>query len=706
MCERKPLAYRCRLVAPPPNITGELHVGHVLNLMLQQIIIAEWGAQNAHVQRIIGLDHAGLAVKHVLALRYGRASVSTFWAWKRRIGRRALLEIARVLAMRLLPRVRFTLDRAFSIAVACAFVKLYKAKLAVNKLRLLWWDRALEASISKLETRFCVEWRHVLMWRFAFRSGEAIVWDCKRLAWFKTNFALAARAASNVSMRALIVNLNELSLLRLDSSWIIDAANGNKLKLIVNVGAADANRSASVSTAVSIRVVLALLSMSSSYLSALTAVNAFICVNLLVCANIAYSLRTGALAQRKLTAQWFVNLRELLAYCNMARIRVWPRRWKRALSVWTEDLGLWCVSRAMDWGHNLPIWKAGNALAVCDTRFKALYYLILGSAAALHLSRINKLTKALKAESLVFDTWFSSSLWCVCCLGWPNKTRQLRLSVDTSAVLTGFDIIFFWILKMLLMSCFLVRGWLPFTHIIVHPVVCDALGQKMSKTKNNAISPRALFNAFGAESVRFYFSGVNLNAQQFKMCLNTLIACRNASTKLWNIQRVSVRCANGTMCARSLYACKWAITSAFIRIKHTTLALRTFNTSAYLQELLNLIKFDLSNHINAVTAQCACAQTLYNIVCWRYRAVVSNSVKALSLDTCYVSAFAITLLTIRLMVLVAKANIVCTNCRRVCCQASAPVAQCVRAPIIYFNKLRLSSDWQLALWHNGLFAWR
>ncbi len=249
---------------------------------------------------------------------------------------------------------------------------------------------------------------------------------------------------------------------------------------------------------------------------------------------------------------------------------------------------------------------------------------------------------------------------------------------------------------MLLVSCFLTRGRRPFTTLVVHPVICDALGQKMSKTKNNAISPRALFNAFGLQSVRLYFAGVNLGAQQFKMCLNALLTCRNASTKLWYTQRARTHCTRAAYVC-NLSICKWAITSVFIRIKRVALALRAFNKSVYLDELLSLIKFDLSNCINLNTRRCDCVYTLCNFVCWRYRAVLTHASAASNLDTCYVNAFALTSSALYLMLLTGKANAACTNCRRLFVQAGALLRECARANITYFDKLRLSAQWQIAL---------
>ncbi len=134
----EPLNYKHRLVAPPPNITGELHVGHVLNLVLQRVISAELEQRGAFVQRVVGLDHAGLAVKRILALKRGRANINMFWSWKRRVGQRLLSGIKRALSLCALSGVRFTLDRPFAAAVACAFVRLYNAKLVSRKFRLLW----------------------------------------------------------------------------------------------------------------------------------------------------------------------------------------------------------------------------------------------------------------------------------------------------------------------------------------------------------------------------------------------------------------------------------------------------------------------------------------------------------------------------------------------------------------------------------------
>ncbi len=171
----RPFNYKHRLVAPPPNITGELHVGHALNLVLQRVVSAELEQRGAFVRCVVGLDHAGLAVKRILSLKRGCVNVNMFWSWKRRVGRRLLFEIKRALSLCALSGIRFTLDRPFSVAVACAFVRLYNAKLVSRKFRLLWWDCKLSSVVSKLETSLSRECVRSRCWRFAFESGEAIV---------------------------------------------------------------------------------------------------------------------------------------------------------------------------------------------------------------------------------------------------------------------------------------------------------------------------------------------------------------------------------------------------------------------------------------------------------------------------------------------------------------------------------------------------
>ncbi|AUG34106.1 Valine--tRNA ligase [Candidatus Hodgkinia cicadicola] len=697
----KPFNYKHRLVAPPPNITGGLHVGHVLNLVLQRVISAELEQRGAFVRCVVGLDHAGLAVRHILSLKRGCVDANVFWSWKRRVGRRLLFEIKRALSLRALSGVRFTLDRPFAAAVACAFVRLYNAKLVSSKFRLLWWDCKLNSVVSKLETSLSCERVHTRAWRFALESGEAIVWDWRRGVWIKTNYVLSARLISDA--RALIVSLAELSLWRLNSVRAIDATSGNKLRLIIGVGLSELNRCVAVCALVNVRVVLALVNTLSHYLNVLVAAKALVCVR--AHTQACFGLRTGALVQRKLINQWFVDLHSLLSYCDVSAVRTEPKRWKRVLLAWVASSGLWCVSRTMDWGHKLPVWRLGCAFAIRDTKLKAFYYLILNNWAPLCWHRADALKGLVGAESLVFDTWFSSALWCLSCLGWPNKTRQLRLSVSASVIITGFDIIFFWVLKMLLVSCFLMNARLPFVTVVIHPIVCDAWGQKMSKTKNNAISPRVLFNAFGAQSVRLYFSGASLNAQQFKMCLNTLLACRNASTKFWHLMRMSSSCSGSAACSRCV--CKWIVTSAFIRIKRTALALRAFNMGAYPNELINLIKFDLNNYVNSSAINCGCARILRDLICWRYRAVLARASEMRNLDTCYIGAFSVVSAVCRLLLLISKASTVCTNCERVFLQAVTPLRELnVRANIIYFKKLRLNAHWRVALWCNGLFAWR
>ncbi|XXM90067.1 class I tRNA ligase family protein [Candidatus Hodgkinia cicadicola] len=500
--------------------------------------------------------------------------------------------------------------------------------------------------------------------------------------------------------RYIIISLAEVSLCKLTSAKLIDTISGNEVSLIINVGAFEVCACTCICVYTHTRVPLTLAATASPFIHALIAKNALICVSKLTYTNINYSLRTGAKLCHKLTNQWLFNLRALLRYCDITRVRVEPSRWKHTLLAWASNLGYWCVSRVMDWGHALPIWKLNGLLSVRDTKAKALYYLILSAAAPLVLCGISKLVSS---ESLVFDTWFSSSLWCLSCLGWPNKTRELRLCVSASAVLTGYDIMFFWVLKMLLVSCFFVKGRLLFKNVIIHPIVCDALGQKMSKTKNNVINPKALFNSFGLEPVRLYFSGVDLSLQRFKMCLNTLLACRNISTKLWNIRRTIARRTSLSCVCYSLF-CKWATTSLFVRIKRVAVALRTLNLNVYLNELLDAIKFDLNNCV--ALSQCACVVRLYDLVCWHYRAVLMRINTARFLNTRYNSAFVITLVVIHLLTLVSTANIVCTNCKRLFQQARPPAYTLMRSSVVYFNKIRVSACWQVFLWYGGLFVWR
>ncbi|XXN13717.1 MAG: class I tRNA ligase family protein [Candidatus Hodgkinia cicadicola] len=697
-----------RLVAPPPNVTGELHIGHILNLVLQRIISIEWEQTSAsgYVQRVIGLDHAGLAVKRVLELKRANVSASLFWCWKRRIGKRVLFEIRRTLAPCALGKIRFTLDRPFSVAVAYAFVKLYKAGMVKAKLRLLCWDGVLNAFVSKLETSQSLEWHRTLMWRFAFEDGESLTWTCCQRVWVKANYVLGTRILPPERARWLIVSLDNLSLLKLGSANVIDAATGKKLRLVANVGAFDVSKCVCDKSCIVGYMPVALISKSSAFVSMLIATNTLTNTSLLICVNVRYSLRTGARVHTKLTKQWFVDMCALLKQCDIKNMRIKPARWRRALTAWVDNIGLWCVSRTMSWGHNLPIWWYADNFTVCDTKSKALYYLIRFVGAPLGLNSCGTFAMLVGSEGLVFDTWFSSALWWLSCLGWPNKTRQLKLaSVGVNVVLTGFDIIFFWVIKMALMSGFLTRGKLPVIGAIIHPIVYDSLGQKMSKTKHNVISPKVLFNSFGLESVRAYFSSVNLNAQQFKMCLNTLLACRNASTKLWNIQRASCNPRAGYVC--TLYICKWANASVFIRAKRIALMLRCFATSEYLNELLNTIRFDLSNYANLNFARCSCVQRLCNFVCWRYRAVLARACYDSNLDTYSVGAQTLVLLVAHLVALTSKAIVVCTNCIRLFCQAKFRNCMCQlsRVDTVYFKKLRLTTHWHVGLWCGSLFAW-
>ncbi|ATY93536.1 Valine--tRNA ligase [Candidatus Hodgkinia cicadicola] len=699
--KRERFGFCFRFVTPPPNITGELHVGHVLNLVLQRIISTEWGQRGGRLQRVLGLDHAGLAVKHVLSRRRANVSAKVFWSWKRRIGSRVLFEIKRTLTERILTKIRFTLDKPFSMAVACAFVKLYRVCLVESKLRLLWWDNELDASVSKLEVNSNVNLKRVVMQRFVFEFGETVVWDWQDRVWFKTNYVLAeyVNAAG-----AVLLKLADLSLCKLKSANLINTVNGNKLKLIINVGTSEIGRCVNVNTLTLTHLPISLVCTSSTHLNSLTLKKNFTRANILAYVNVYYNTRTGSQVNRKLTREWFINLRFLLKYCNTTRVHFHPRRWKCIFNAWTSNLSLWCVSRRMNWGHNLPIWKLEESLEVRDTKLKAFYYLISGIGLPLSLRRAAG-ARLHSFKNLVFDTWFSSALWCLSCLGWPNKTKELKCA-GGGIILTGYDIIFFWVLKMLLMSCFLVRNYLPFTNVVIHPIVCDASGQKMSKTKNNVINPRALFNSFGLETVRLYFSSVNLNTQQFKLCLNTLLSCRNVITKLWHSRKANIRSVQKTSNFCSAWMCKWTITSVFTRIKRVALSLHTFSTNLYLDTLLNLVKIDLNNLINLRASQCVCASTLYNFICWRYRAVLSRATVNVCLNTCYINSAVVASIIFNLTLVSAHSTLICTNSKRLLVQAQAPMLALALTNVYYLCKLRLNVRWQVFLLFNELFAWR
>ncbi|MFP3039606.1 MAG: class I tRNA ligase family protein [Candidatus Hodgkinia cicadicola] len=686
------------VISPPPNVTGELHLGHVLNLCLQRAYSVgsiRWGRMP---EWIFGLDHAGIAAKHVLLRWYGLASVRRFWAWKKRIARIWLIQLERLLSFKLSKRTRFTLDEAFKAAVAYAFVKLWKHKLVTQQRRLVAWDESVKCLVSNLETFRKIEYVKQMSWKFVLTHSISLTWHN---SWVSANYVAVNRPFAETPVFAVVLGLNRLCSCKLGFAKLRDAANIDSVSVLVSTKDDAEGFCVLKSTRIQRYSSLLLCVICAAETQITGLLKARICRQEIKLCCVMYSQKTKYPLTPKVSLQWFVKLVELAAARNrLTDLCIWPSKWRNKAESWVDDLGLWCVSRSMAWGHKLPVWRIDERFVVRDTYSKALYYWLLRDGVFEHTA--DSMMCGLKQDPLVLDTWFSSALWRLSCLGWPHKTSQLRLQYGSGVVFTGFDILFFWIIKMVLVSSWLMKSKCPFKSVVIHPIICDSAGAKMSKTKANAIHPRVITNAYGPNTTCIFMASARLWSQQFKMSTNSLISSRNAITKLWNLGFAAAK--NKTedlICRRAV--CKLALFDIYNKLMRVELRLRNFNFDNYDLELIGIARGgDLKRLSEMRNASCRCIRRLARYVWNFYFPITPCCFRKLKIHTRFSKTTKLYSLLAKLFT--PKVSTV-TNCIRLFCQSSEIITDFATANVCHISSLRISNRFEIYLWNNSLIMY-
>ena len=238
--------------------------------------------------------------------------------------------------------------------------------------------------------------------------------------------------------------------------------------------------------------------------------------------------RSGSIVEPYLTEQWFLDVKDLadeaITKVKKKETQFVPQSWAKVFFSWMKNIEPWCISRQIWWGHRLPVWYGpDNKIFVCENK-----------SIALKLARKFYAKKVeLKQETDVLDTWFSSSLWPMTTLGWPKSKKDLKNYFPTDILVTGFDIIFFWVSRMMMQSIYLTKS-VPFRNIYIHPLIRDRFGQKMSKSKGNIIDPLELINKYGADPLRFTLASLASQGKDIRLSEEVVKLNRNFITKIWN----------------------------------------------------------------------------------------------------------------------------------------------------------------------------
>jgi valyl-tRNA synthetase len=564
------------IMIPPPNVTGSLHIGHALDTTLQDILIRWRRMQGRDALWQPGTDHAGIAtqmvVERLLAQQgldrrsMGReAFLARVWEWKAQSGGTISRQLRRLGASLDWPRERFTMDEGLSEAVVEVFVRLYRDGLLYRDRRLVNWDPVFQTAISDLE----VESREVKgsLWYLRYpvegEPGRYLVVATTRPETMLGDTAVAVHPEDE-RFRDLVGKQVILPLVGRRIPVVADAYSdpekgSGAVKITpahdfndFEVGRRHALAMPSVLDA-DAKVTLTELRLEAvegvadpAFTRGLEGLDRFEARKRIVAElerlglieriepythMVPHGDRSGVPIEPRLTMQWYVDAKTLAAPAIRAvetgQTVFTPRQWENTYFAWMRDIQPWCVSRQLWWGHQIPAWYAPDGeVFVARTEAEAR------EQARQRFGR----DVPLERDPDVLDTWFSSALWPFSTLGWPRETPELRKYYPGDVLVTGFDIIFFWVARMMMMGIYC-TGQVPFRTVCIHGLVRDEKGQKMSKSKGNVMDPLELIDAYGADALRFTIAALTGPGRDIKLGRQRVEGYRSFCTKIWNAAR-------------------------------------------------------------------------------------------------------------------------------------------------------------------------
>jgi valyl-tRNA synthetase len=572
------------IVIPPPNVTGVLHIGHALNHTLQDILIRFERLRGKAVLWQPGTDHAGIAtqmvVERALAAEgnqdrraMGReAFLERVWAWKRQSEGTIREQLKRLGASCDWSRERFTLDEGLSAAVRKVFVQLHKEGLIYKDKRLVNWDPHFETAVSDLEVENRETPGHFWHFKYPLENGETYQFPIAHDAngepteWETRNYIAIAttRPETMLGDGAVAVHPSDTRYAGLVGKRVMLPLADRLIPIIADdypdpefgsgavkiTGAHDFN-----DYQVARRHGLPLYELMDTkgrmadaphVPAAYRGLDRFVARKRIVAdidalgllervedkkINQPFGDRSGAVIEPMLTDQWYVNAPALagraVAAVETGDTVITPKQWEKTYYEWMRNIEPWCVSRQLWWGHRIPAWYGPDgAVFVEETEAAAQ------AAARAHYGK----AAPLRQDEDVLDTWFSSALWPFSTLGWPDRTPEMSRFYPNATLVTGFDIIFFWVARMMMMGLHF-TGQVPFRQVYLNPLVRDASGAKMSKSKGNAMDPLDLIDRYGADAVRFTLAALTTPGRDLKLAEPRIEGYRNFGTKLWNAAR-------------------------------------------------------------------------------------------------------------------------------------------------------------------------
>ena len=552
------------VMMPPPNVTGSLHMGHALNMTLQDVVTRYWRMRGRDALWQPGTDHAGIATQMVVERmldkeqtnrhKLGRSKfLERVWEWKAESGGAIVSQLKRLGASPDWPRERFTMDEGLSKAVTKVFVRLFKEGLIYKDKRLVNWDPKLLTAISDLE----VERREIkgkmYHFRYPFKEGEGFI----AIATTRPETILADGAVAvhpdddrykDLIGRHVVVPVINRVIPIIPDEYVDPEFGSGAVKItaahdfndfevykrhkdkgipLINLFTPDAkmnencppdyqglDRVKAREKVVADFEALGFLDKIEDHKH-----------------QVPYGDRSGVVIEPYLTDQWYCDAVTLakpaLEAVKTGKTEFVPKNWENTYFEWMKNIQPWCISRQLWWGHHIPAWYGPDGkYFVAENEQDAQ------AQADKHYGAKTEITR----DQDVLDTWFSSALWPFSTLGWPDKTPELDKYYPGDVLITGFDIIFFWVARMMMMGLHFMKD-VPFKKVYIHALVRDASGQKMSKSKGNVMDPLELIDKYGADALRFTLIAMAAQGRDIKLSEQRVEGYRNFATKLWNASR-------------------------------------------------------------------------------------------------------------------------------------------------------------------------
>ncbi|NPV88463.1 valine--tRNA ligase [Coprothermobacteraceae bacterium] len=548
---------RFSMVIPPPNVTGSLHIGHALNLSIQDAVIRHMKMKGLNVCWVPGTDHAGIATQNVVERDLLKEGISRHdigreeflkrvWDWKEKYGNTILNQITRLGCGVDWERLRFTMDPICARAVRTAFKRLFDAGLIYKGKYLINWCPRCGTALSDLEVVYHEEQSNLWYIRYPFEDGKGFVVVATTRPETMLGDTAVAVHPEDPRYQGLVGKTLVLPLvgrrIPLIADEVVDPEFGtgavkvtpahdptdfeigrrHNLEAVQVVGFdGTMTDAAGEFSGLDRFVARQQIVQKLAELDLLEKVEPYV-------HSVGHCQRCDTVVEPMISDQWFVKLTEMAPKAREAvatgKVQIVPERWAKVYLDWIDNIRDWCISRQIWWGHRIPVYtctECGHVFASEEEE----------------VTSCPKCGGPVSQEEDVLDTWFSSALWPFEVFGWPEKTEDLSYYYPTSLLVTGYDILFFWVARMVFMAMHL-TDQVPFEKVYLHGLVRDEHGQKMSKSKGNTVDPMEMIDEYSADALRYALvSTLSLGGQDINFSVSKVEHGKNFTNKIWNSAR-------------------------------------------------------------------------------------------------------------------------------------------------------------------------